>query len=157
MAATWSNRQQAIIAIVPKFSASLSIMGSSCIIAECLWRDQRKLGRVYHRLLLTMSIYDVIESAWNFCSTWPIPRGTEGVAFAAGNVTTCTIQGFILEFGLAIPILNMCLSIYYLLVIKYSWSENKIRKRAEPWFHGVSLSVALSFAIAGIPMKLYSE
>lgn len=152
----WSERQQAVIAIVPKFSASLSIIGSSCIIVECLFVDRRKLERVYHRILLAMSIIDVIESSWNFCSTWPIPRGTRGVAFAAGNVTTCTAQGFILEFGLAIPMLNMCLSIYYLLVIKYSWSEDKIRKRAEPWFHGVSLCVALAFALAGIPMKLYS-
>jgi hypothetical protein len=95
----FNEKQQVAVAIIPKFSSFMSILGSSCIINEILFRDRRKLQRVYHRILLTMSLYDVLESSFNFQSSWPIPRGTEGVAFAVGNQQWCTAQGFILQFG----------------------------------------------------------
>ena len=93
------------LAIIPKFSSFASIVGSVCIIREILVVDRSKLNRVYDRLLLVMSFYDVIESCFNFQSSWPIPKGTEGVAFASGNTQWCEAQGFILQFGLVIPIL----------------------------------------------------
>jgi len=42
----WSETQQVAIAIILKFSASLSLLGSPCIIVERLFVDHRKLGRV---------------------------------------------------------------------------------------------------------------
>lgn len=153
----FNSQQQAALAIIPKFSSSLSIIGSLLIIYEILFLDRRKLLRVYHRMLLVMSIYDVLESSFNFQSSWPIPKGTEGVAFAVGNTEWCEAQGFFLQFGLVIPVLNMCLSIYYLLVIKYSWSEDQIRTYAEPCFHIGSLSIALLTSSLGLAFDLFNN
>jgi len=73
-----THAQQVGLALGPKFSGSLSILGSSWIIFEVL-RDKKKQAMVYHRLLLGLSIFDVIISfAW-FLSTWPVPAETEGM------------------------------------------------------------------------------
>ena len=153
----FSEQEQVALAILPKISSMASLIGSLLILYEILVLDRRKLGRVYHRILLAMSLYDVVESSFNFQSSWPIPRGTKGVAFARGNTEWCEAQGFFLQFGIVIPILNMCLSIYYLLVIKYSWTEEDIRIYAEPWFHVVSLSVALVTAGMGLAYDLFNN
>jgi len=99
----FTRNQQVTIAIIPKFSALASILGSLSIIHEILVLDRRKLNRVYHRLLLVMSVYDVIESSWNFQSSWRIPEGTENVAFALGNTAWCTAQGFVFSLAWRFP------------------------------------------------------
>lgn len=153
----WTQSQQVTLALIPKFSAVLSLMGSMAIVWECLYLDRLKLNRVYHRLLFVMSLCDILESCWNFTSTWPIPKGTPNIAFAAGNTMTCEFQGFVLQFGLATPILNMCLSIYYLLVIKFSWTEEMIKRRAEPWFHTAAFSIALGTCFACVAMDQFNN
>ena len=164
-----SSKQQIALAILPKISSTLSICGSTFILAECFYFDIKRLKRVYNRLLCAMALLDIMESLWNFASTWPIPTivssdsdsseeesaEASSVAFAVGNDNTCKAQGFFLQLGLAIPILNACLSLYYLLVIRYSWSEEKIRKKAEPWFYAVGILVGFGTALAGIPLNLY--
>jgi len=136
------------------------LLGSCCIINEILFLDRRKLRRVYHRMLLVISIYDVIESIFNFQSSWPIPADTPNIAFNVGKSPSngwCEAQGFVLQAGLALVILNMCLAVYYLLVIRFSWSEVQIRKRAEPIFHIVALGCALATASLGIKHDLYNN
>ena len=46
-----------------------------------------------------MSVYDILESVWNFASTWPIPAGTPDVYGAVGTTQTCAAQGFLLDAG----------------------------------------------------------
>jgi hypothetical protein len=47
-------------------SASLSLFGSSMIIYDIL-RDRSKLGSVFHNLMVTMSVFDILGSiAWAF-------------------------------------------------------------------------------------------
>lgn len=53
-----------------------------------------------------LSIYDAIGSFSLGLSTWPIPRGTEGVYGAVGNTQTCTAQGF---FNQVIGIISLYL------------------------------------------------
>jgi hypothetical protein len=153
----FSYTQQVILAITPKISAFASLCGSSAILMECLYYDRRKLQRVYHRLLCVMSLYDVIESTFNFMSSWPIPRGSPNVAFAVGTQQSCTLQGFVLQFGLAIPILNLCLGCYYLLVIRYSWTESQISTRAEPYFHASALLITLGTCFASLYLDLFNN
>jgi hypothetical protein len=58
-----------------------------------------KASCVYHQLLCAMHIYDVLESLWNFASTWPIPARTTGIW---ATTQPCNTQRFFLQFGLAI-------------------------------------------------------
>jgi hypothetical protein len=82
-----------------------------------------------------MSFYDVLESLSSFFSTWAIPKGSPNIIWAYGNDATCTIQGFMLQLTLAVPLYNAMLSIYYVLVINYRYTDAKLRRFAEPMMH----------------------
>jgi hypothetical protein len=152
-----NEAQQKSIAIVPKFSAVLGIIGSSLIIMEVLYLDRSKLKRVYHRLLLAMSVYDMFAAFAYFISTWPTPIGTENVAFASGTTQTCVWQGFVIQFGVISTLTYMCVAIYFLLVISYSWKEEDIRKWAEPCFYILPLTVALVTTSTSVALDLFNN
>ena len=151
----WNETQNIALAIVPKFTSFLSLLGSSWIIVE-VFTEKNKTQSVYHRLLCAMSIYDVLESVWNFCSTWPIPVGSPNLWGASGTTQTCTAQGFFLQLGLAVPMYNASLSMYYLLVIKYNMPDAKLRKRVEPSMHAASFLLAGGTAFAAIGLDLFN-
>jgi phosphate/sulfate permease len=67
--------QQKAVAIAPKFTAFASIIGSVTVAFLILKRAPKKT--TYHRLVLGMSIVDLLASVAWFFTTWPIPRGTE--------------------------------------------------------------------------------
>lgn len=102
----YTDAQQYAIAIVPKITGTLSLLGSLCIITSVL-RTRKSRGRgnsnqnsrsrarvqvrrriehrrsnrskrsnIQKRLLLGLSFCDVIQSLCHICSTWPIPRDT---------------------------------------------------------------------------------
>jgi hypothetical protein len=91
--------QQIALAVTPKITASLSILGSAWIVVEVLTVPEKR-GNVYNRLLCAMSINDVILSSMFFASTWPIPEGTDGVYTAIGSERSCVAQGFFIQFGI---------------------------------------------------------
>lgn len=99
----YSRAGQVILAITPKITSSFSIIGSAWIVIEVI-TQRSKRQNVYNRLLFAMSLFDMLISIFMFMSTWPIPADTEDVAFASGNQHTCTVQGFILQFGIIVPI-----------------------------------------------------
>lgn len=69
---------------------------------------------------------------------------------------TCTAQGFFLQFGLAIPIYNGCLALYYLLIVRYGISDDRMKRWIEPAMQSFAFVVAAGTALAGIPLDLYS-
>lgn len=119
-------------------------------------RDRKKMGLVYHRLLLVMSICDVILSSLLFLSSWPIPSGTPNVYGAIGNTATCSAQGFFIQIAAVSQLYNAYLAIYFLLIIRYSWSETQIKK-LEPYVHGFSFLFAFGTASAGLALKLFNS
>ena len=112
----------------------------------------------YHRLLLSMSIFDVLSSCALFMSTWPIPADTPSkiVYGAVGNQATCSAQGFFVQFSMGTVLYNATLSVFYLLSIRFRWSPQRVAKKAEPWLHAVPVLFALGTAIAGVPLGLYN-
>jgi hypothetical protein len=92
--------QQIALAVTPKITASLSILGSAWIVVEVLTVPEKR-GNVYNRLLLAMSFFDIISSLTFFASTWPIPEGADGVYMAVGSERSCVAQGFFIQFGIA--------------------------------------------------------
>ncbi len=96
---TW---QLATAVYVPLLTANLSVIGSGLIIYCMLGPGrQTKLRKPHHRILLAMSVYDLLYSlvkAWTFLLT---PRdgqpGAMGVPGAMGNMKTCRLQGFFIE------------------------------------------------------------
>ena len=105
---------------------------------------------------MCISTVDLIIGTCMFLSTWPIPAGTVGVYGASGTTATCTTQGFFLQLAIMAPLYNAALSLYYLLMIRYSWSEERLRKLRVP-LHGAILVFGISTAVAGLPLTLYNN
>jgi hypothetical protein len=100
----YTRGQQIALAVIPKITGSLSIIGSVWIVVEVL-TIREKRHNVYSRLLCMMSLLDCISSAWYFASTWPIPRDTgDYVIYNVGDMNTCTTQGFFIQFSITTPL-----------------------------------------------------
>lgn len=132
------------VVIVPKITATLSITGSSLIVRDVLLRkeNRRRRLKITTTLIVTfMSILDVIYSiVVHFLGTWMIPRET-GVWGAAGNQGTCTFQGFISSFlAGATTALNTTLAVTYVLVVRFGWKDDRLRKPH------------MSFVLLGVPV-----
>jgi hypothetical protein len=154
--ASFNRAQQVILAVTPKISSCLSLFGSSWIFVEVITTtSKRKI--LYNRLLCVMSGFDIITGIWLFASTWPIPRGTHNVSFAVGSQTTCAIQGFFVQMAIVVPIYNCYLALYYLLVIRYKVSEERIKFDIEPVMHIFAICFGLMTAIASLIMGLYNN
>jgi hypothetical protein len=116
--ASFTPAQQIALAVTPKVSGFLSLLGSSWIVVEVLTQPTKRQN-VYNRLLCAMSFFDVINSSWWIASTWPIPAGTDGVVWAVGNEKTCIVQGFFIQAGIIPPICKSVVisySLYYMFL-----------------------------------------
>merc|ERR1740139_63721 len=82
--------------------------------------------------------------------TWFVPKGI--VFWSAGNEHTCDIQGWSLTlFSSYALVYNATLSIIFLLIVRYSWSEEDFRK----WSYFILCSPPLLATLIYIPMFRY--
>jgi len=157
VSSSWPGEQTELLMIIPKIPATLSLLGSICIIMEVLADHREKNGSVHQRLLLGMSSADVFFSLSWALTTWPSPKEDTIMPFAIGNTQTCTFQGTILQFGnVATPMYNAAIAFCYMLRIRYNWSDSRLRV-IEPWIHTFILTVAATTSLMGIPLRLYNN
>jgi hypothetical protein len=53
---------------------------------------------------------------------------------------------------------NCCLAVYYLLVVKYSMSEEQLHSlKVEPLMHIIANAVGMGTAVAGFALHLYGN
>lgn len=73
---------------------------------------------------------------------------------ASGNTATCRAQGFILQVNIAGMIYNFMISLHFLLYIRYSFTDERARKFAEPAMHmsAIFFSVVTSLVVLGLDM-----
>ena len=146
--------QDKVLAIVPKFTGSISFIFSLYIVQHVA-RSSKRQKRIYHRLLLGMSSHDMIGSFFSFIlSTTPMPVGT---AFGAvGTLQTCTVAAF---FGQAANVsallYHASLATFYLLMIVHGWKQTRLNK-IEWILHAVPILVGWSLATAGLALKIYA-
>jgi hypothetical protein len=146
------------LALLPKATATLSLCGSVFILQDVL-RDEKKLwGSVYHRIMLGLSIFDVMSCVVNILSTWPTPADQADTIFwAAGTTATCTAQGFFNELGNITTVTYIAaLTLRYVLIICYNLSETQLQNY-EPLFHGLPIGIGLVMAVVGLPLDLYNN
>lgn len=146
--------QQRMIGIFPKITGFISLICSS-LVAYSILRSEKKRARLYHRLVLAISLADLSNSIWFGLSSWPIPVES-GLLYASGNQMTCTVQGFFIQCGISVSLLNSSLAVYYLLILKYEWKEKEIRAYQNLMYVAPFLW-AVGTAIIGLPMKLYNN
>lgn len=152
-----SETQQRALAVMPKVTGWLSLSSSVTIIVM-IWKDTRQKGKsttTYQRILLGMSIADISSSFWLSLSTWPIPKDS-GLLWAVGSETSCTAQGFFTQFGISSPLYNISLSIYYVLVVRHSWKEDRLRN-IEFLLHAIPFLWGTGTALAGIFLDMFGS
>ncbi len=136
----------------------LSILSSSILI-WMIARSHKGLSTTQHRLLLGLSIYDVITSlAFSTFYFFPPSDDSYIVWNARGNEATCDAQGFLFTFGAVGGILYITsLNLYYLAVVKYGKSDDYIRNKIEPLLHSVPMVVASTFSIVGLVRQHFND
>ena len=143
-----------VLAVVPKIGASLSIPCSLFIISESIRDHRQGKGTAIQRALVGMSFVDVCASfAW-WLSNWGVPR--DSGPYATGTVASCNFQGFLLQFAVGAPLYNCSLSLYYVLVIKYNWTNQQLVK-IERYVHAFILTFIMGTSIAGLPLTMYNR
>jgi hypothetical protein len=126
-------------------------VGSLSVIYVILKDRRKKLKLVYHRLMLGMSVMDVIATGGvTIMNGWAIPvgtkrwtatpQGTSELYGARGTVTTCNFLGMcgqlvVISGGMY----SVLLSFYYLLVLRYDKGERWIARYVEPVIHVLAI------------------
>ena len=128
-----SDTDEKAMAIAPKISSIVSFIASMFVLVS-FYRSPVKKKKMYHRLVVTMSSYGVVQSIVFFTGTWAFPPETPHTFMPNGNVYSCIIQGILTQWTMAIPLYYTSLSIYCYVAIKEDFQNEKIAW-IEPWIH----------------------
>ncbi len=151
-----SNRETHLI--IERTSGSISIMSSALLIVHVL-RSHQGLSTTYHRLILGLSVADILYSSANYLlNSFMVPMEMAYlIPGAQGNVKTCAAQGFFTVIGFFISAYYNCsICFYYLAIIKYNKSDAYIAKKLERWFHGIPIMVVLMIGFLILAVKGYN-
>ena len=122
---------------------------------------------VRKQLLFSLSLCDCLSSFGYLFSTLPAPssRLTHEYwdricyhEFSIGNIQTCTLQAFFVQFSMLVPFYNAFMGIYFVLAVKYNKSDHDLLRRYGPiqWMHiFVALWITL-VQIISMSLKLYN-
>jgi hypothetical protein len=152
------------VAIIPKFTGGLSVMGSSYILFDIVVRNRgnKMFQTTFHRLLIGLAIADLLSSLAYCLSHWmfpsQVPMGTDPewyqvlFPYATGNQATCATQGFIMQMGQCASIIfTACISIQFVLKIRYRWTASQMRRAEYVFFtFGILLPLATSLTAVSI-------
>jgi len=152
----YSERQSRILVTIPRFSGSLSVLGSTAIIYIILKDHKKKLRRLYHRLLLTFSFFDVVTSINYALASVVVPKNTPGVWGASGTVATCEASGFVMRFSFALGVYGTFLCVYHLLVLRYRIREQTLATRVEPVVHTLAIGYPVVMGSIALRKNLYN-
>lgn len=152
-----STSQQIILAILPIPSSILSIIGSTVIIYIARKSREAKGWNPYHRLLLGMSVCDIIFSITLGLNIFLLPRETSQRIWVMGNHATCSAMGFFIQISYSALLYNAMLSFYFLLTARFGLKNDQISRRIEPIMHAICLGYPTITAWTGLFMDAYSE
>ena len=166
-----SDHEKIAIALCKSISATLSLIASSIIIykirlryrsqskstvVSSSLRSSKKDGKIttYHRMLLSISILDVIHSISSAFSTLLVPSYTNGT-FARGTTETCTVQGMLQQLTPTIVIYMAMLNTYFMLKIRYNIADSVIQRKYEVWFHIIPALHFIGTASVGLSLRIF--
>jgi len=147
--------------VIPTVTSGISFFSSALIIYIIAQSERNTYTITYHRIMVFISIADMISSLAVSLTTIPMPKDVnevynfEGKSY--GTVLTCEIQGFSYGLGLRLSLAaSICLSVYYLLKIRYRVPHRVITKCAEPVFVIITLLVAVIPPLFALENKMYN-
>eukprot|EP00957_Ditylum_brightwellii_P016976 1280003-Ditylum_brightwellii.AAC.1 len=94
-------RNELIVELFQKTSSFLSMLGSFLVVSD-IGRKVRhgKATDPYQRIMVGLSVYDIMFSLVWFLGSWLTPKDT-GWLWAVGNTASCSAQGFFVMYGAA--------------------------------------------------------
>ncbi len=149
---------QHIFSVTSRTSATISVIASILLIVHIL-RSHQRLSTTIHRLVLGLSIGDILYSSGSILGPVMIPQKDLDywVQDAQGNVGTCTFQGFIITVGLLMSAYYNCsICFYFQSIIKYNKSSAYIKNKQEPWLHAIPIIVSLGNGFIVMAVKGYN-
>jgi hypothetical protein len=127
---------------------------TSGVRSGSLRSNPKKEITTYHRILVGVSILDIMYSFWAALSVLPVPSSSGGV-FAHGTVATCSTQAFFVQLTTPIVMYMAALNTYFMLKIRYNVSDAVITRYYEVWFHAIPIVVWLIFGTIGLSLKIF--
>ena len=109
-------------------------------------------------LLLGLCFFDICGSAALSFSTYPGPAfpHLQGGYITVGTIPTCTAQGFFVQLGLAVPLYNAALCIYYVLAVQFKVRTQLLSRYMVPLAHGVIITFIFSTAFYALATDLFN-
>ncbi len=131
--------------IIPTVTGTISCVSSLTIITIIL-RSRR--NTVYHRIMLLVSLSDVLSSTAIALTTMPMPADViysyAGPSY--GTVATCDAQAHVYTIGTISSVSAICLlNVYYLCKIVFNMEERTFSKTVEPLYCILSFPVGIIF------------
>ncbi|KAL3911284.1 MAG: hypothetical protein SGILL_007340 [Bacillariaceae sp.] len=159
--AFFTNGQYAVLFVVGLISCVLSLLGSCLILYLVI--EGKRTNELYHRLLLGLSISDMIMTISLLMQPILVPRET-GYLFALGNASSCAFLGFGYLFFIASYAYNCMLGIYFLATVRF-WKLPKpdtkhcflwrcLYRYMEPMGHFVAFAMPIAIGSAAIHFDL---
>ena len=107
---TLTPAQDITLSLAPIFSGALSAWGSGQIIYMVLSSRKRTS---YRRILLGLSIFDLISSVLLSFQSFLVPANTSPRIYAMGTEKTCSAMGFFQQLGFCNVWYSGMLSLYF--------------------------------------------
>mmetsp|Transcript_42337 Transcript_42337/g.101987 ORF Transcript_42337/g.101987 Transcript_42337/m.101987 type:complete len:933 (+) Transcript_42337:388-3186(+) len=151
--AFFSRAQYIVLFAVAFFSCVLSICGSVLILYLVLKGKRYKDGGLYHRLLLGLSVSDLVVTFSLILQPFLTPEQT-GYPFSRGNATTCAVVGFGYLYFVGSYTYNCLLGLYFLLTVRYRMTQRRIARYIEPWGHILAFTFPTAIGISAVMFEL---
>jgi hypothetical protein len=127
----FTEGQSKALSIAARLASSISC---ACAIYMAVKAYQSR-ERMYHRLILGISLHLISYSAWFMYGTAAVPSEYSDLIWGArGTIQTCSAQGFFLQVAMAIPFYYASLSVYSFQAVRYNFDIAKYQW-IEKWIH----------------------
>lgn len=145
---------QATLFILLGCSSFLSSVGSLMIISQ-ISCSRFNRTKPQQRIVFGISVCDLLSSlAWLFSPL--LMHSGDGDYWVHGNQASCSFQGFVLTLFVYTAVFYQCsLQLQYLLVIKYGWSQRRM-KSIERYLHAFPWCYGFMSAITNLALKMYN-
>ena len=152
----WRNNVYKRDAITRTITGAISFLSSLTLMIVIL-RSYIGLGSPLHRLLVGLSISDMMSSFSQACGNFVAPKEFGYYLWnARGNFASCNAQGFLYWFGaVSGAFYNWSLCFFYLAVIRFEKSDEYICKWIEPFLHAGGISGSFIPALYVLAVRGY--
>jgi hypothetical protein len=146
-----SVAQSVVLVSLSTTSATLSLFGSFTIIRYAQRRARKDL---YHRLVLLLSVIDIIVSTTIILQPWLVPQ-EGGYRWSFGNTRTCSMLGFFMRFPLGVAFINCYLSLFFMTKICYGKGDTDLSRYEMPALVA-AFALPVIFGISGLVTESFN-